>query len=51
MSGGHLANWVKAYNGKLYDIYYAAEGKTNLQKFAAMGQALFGYRCAFTKVF
>ncbi len=42
MNGGHLAN----YKGELRDIYNAAEGKTNPEKLAAMGQALLGWRNA-----
>jgi hypothetical protein len=42
MNGGHLATLDKDYNGELRDIYNAAEGKTNLQKLAAMGQAPLG---------
>jgi hypothetical protein len=46
MNGGHLATLNKDYNGELRDIYNAAEGKTNLQKLAAMGQAPLGWRLA-----
>jgi len=46
MNGGHLATLDKDYNGELRDIYNAAEGKTNLQKLAAMGQAPLGWRNA-----
>lgn len=46
MNGGHLATLDKDYNGELRDIYNAAEGKTNLQKLAAMGQAPLGWRYA-----
>ena len=46
MNGGHLATLDKDYNGELRDIYNAAEGKTNLQKLAAMGQAPLGWRSA-----
>mgnify|MGYP006920692000 FL=1 len=46
MNGGHLATLDKDYNGELRDIYNAAEGKTNLQKLAAMGQAPLGWRGA-----
>jgi hypothetical protein len=46
MNGGHLATLDKDYNGELRDIYNAAEGKTNLQKLAAMGQAPLGWRDA-----
>jgi hypothetical protein len=42
MNGGHLATLDKDYNGELRDIYSAAEGKTNLEKLAAMGQAPLG---------
>ncbi len=46
MNGGHLATLDKDYNGELRDIHNAAEGKTNLQKLAAMGQAPLGWRDA-----
>lgn len=46
MNGGHLATLDKDYNGELRDIYNAADGKTNLQKLAAMGQAPLGWRSA-----
>jgi hypothetical protein len=42
MNGGHLATLDKDYNGELRDIYNAAEGKTKLQKLAAMGQVPLG---------
>jgi hypothetical protein len=52
MNGGHLATLDKDYNGELSDIYKAAEGKTNLEKLAAMGQAPLGWRSAYgAKVF
>lgn len=46
MSGGHLATLDEDYNGELRDIYNAAEGKTNLEKLARMGQAPLGFRYA-----
>ncbi len=46
MNGGHLATLDKDHNGELRDIYNAAEGETNLQKLAAMGQAPLGWRSA-----
>jgi hypothetical protein len=42
MIHGHLATLDKNHNGQLFDIYKAAEGKTNLEKLAAMGQAPLG---------
>jgi hypothetical protein len=52
MNGGHLATLDKDYNGELRDIYNAAEGKTNLQKLATMGQAPLGWLDAgYTEVF
>lgn len=44
MIQGHLATLDKNHNGQLFDIYKAAEGKTNLEKLAAMGQAPLGWR-------
>lgn len=46
MNGGHLATLDTDHNGELRDIYDAASGEANLQKLAAMGQAMFGWRYA-----
>ncbi len=43
MNGGHLATLDKKYSGELSAIHKLAEGKINLQKLAAMGQAPLGW--------